>query len=82
MHTTKINKNIRLEKGLVDNVDQVSRNMWLNFSTVVNLLLKKFVMEKKIEISAWEDVVMEKLNPKEKKEAAKLKNFDSFYQSL
>ncbi len=53
--TTKINTNIRLDTKTRQQVDEIASQMWLTFSSVVNLLLKKFILDKKIEISLQDD---------------------------
>ena len=55
--TTKVNTNIRLEQKTRQTVDKIAWEMWLNFSTVVNLLLRKFILEKKIEVSIPDNTI-------------------------
>ncbi len=55
--TTKINTNIRLDSKLRQEVDAIAKTMGLSFSTVVNLLLRKFILEKNIELSVSDDTM-------------------------
>ncbi len=49
--TTKSVSHIRIDSELKQKAQKLSKDLWLSFSDVVNLLLKKFILEKKIEIS-------------------------------
>jgi len=53
MSDTKVIANLRVEKTLKDQAINIANQMWLSLSAVMSLLLRKFVIEKKIEI--WLD---------------------------
>ena len=53
MSNTKVIANLRIEKSLKDQAISVANQLWLSLSSVMSLLLRKFVIEKKIEI--WLD---------------------------
>jgi antitoxin component of RelBE/YafQ-DinJ toxin-antitoxin module len=55
MSDTKVIANLRLEKSLKDQAIDVATKMWLSLSAVMSLLLRKFVIEKKIEIGLDEN---------------------------
>lgn len=48
--TQKINVNFRIEEDLKNIASDLAKEMWTSLSSVVNMFLKKFVREKKIEI--------------------------------
>jgi len=47
----KINANFRIEEDLKNSASELAKEMWTSLSSVVNMFLKKFVREKKIEIN-------------------------------
>ena len=55
MLDTKVIANLRLEKSLKEQAIDVATKMWLSLSAVMSLLLRKFVIEKKIEIGLDEN---------------------------
>ncbi len=55
MSDTKVIANLRLEKSLKEQAIDVASKMWLSLSAVMSLLLRKFVIEKKIEIGLDEN---------------------------
>jgi len=55
MSDTKVIANLRLEKSLKEQAIDVATKMWLSLSAVMSLLLRKFVIEKKIEIGLDEN---------------------------
>ena len=55
--TTKVNVNIRLEKSLKQQIEDIAHDMWLNFTSVVNMLLVKLSRERTITISAPNSVL-------------------------
>lgn len=49
---TKINVNIRLDKSLKWQVEQIAHDMWLTFTAVVNMLLTKLTKERTVTLHA------------------------------
>lgn len=68
IESQKINVNFRIEEELKNIASDLAKEMWTSLSSVVNMFLKKFVREKKIEINLNDsDEIWNKYN-KAKKE--------------
>ncbi len=50
MSSTKVIANLRVDSLLKAQAGDVAQQMWLSLSTVMSILLRKFVREKKLEI--------------------------------
>lgn len=48
--TTKVLTNVRIDSGIKQKAIEIADQMWLSFSTVISLLVRKFILEKRIEI--------------------------------
>jgi len=81
MITTKVNANIRISPQLKEQTHQIANQMWLSFSWVVNLLLKKLILEQKIEISIQPKVELTSISKQEMKKITKLTNFKWFMEN-
>lgn len=55
MSWAKVIANLRVDEALKEQAWEIAQQMWLSLSTVMTLLLKKFVLEKKIEVSLDEN---------------------------
>jgi len=53
MSSSKVIANLRVDSLLKQQAREVAQQMWISLSTVMTLLLRKFVCEKKLEI--WLD---------------------------
>ena len=52
----KINVNFRIEKAIKEEASKIANEMWINLISVVNMFLKKFVREKKIEMNLNDEI--------------------------
>ena len=55
MSSTKVIANLRVDSVLKAQAGDVAQQMWLSLSTVMSILLRKFVHEKKLEIGLDEN---------------------------
>lgn len=55
MSSTKVIANLRVDSLLKAQAGDVAQQMWLSLSTVMSILLRKFVHEKKLEIGLDEN---------------------------
>lgn len=55
MSSTKVIANLRVDSLLKAQAGDVAQQMWLSLSTVMSILLRKFVREKKLEIGLDEN---------------------------
>jgi len=55
MSSTKVIANLRVDSALKTEAGVVAQQMWLSLSTVMSILLRKFVRERKIEIGLDEN---------------------------
>ncbi len=79
---TKNNTNIEIDSRVKKEVIKIADWMWLNLSTVVNLLLRKFVIEKKKKIWEHSDFQTQPFSEEEKKQFESLHQFNDFMLSI
>ena len=52
----KINVNFRIEKAIKEEASKIANEMRINLTSVVDMFLKKFVREKKIEMNLNDEI--------------------------
>ncbi len=55
MSSTKVIANLRVDSVLKEQAWDIAQQMWLSLSTVMSILLRKFVRERKLEIGLDEN---------------------------
>ncbi|MDD2565502.1 MAG: hypothetical protein PHZ26_02810 [Candidatus Gracilibacteria bacterium] len=80
----KINVNIRIDKDLKDNASLLANQLGTNLSTILNMFLVKFTIEKKFEIGTGNisDTQFINFDNNEAQQLESLDNFNSFISSV